>query len=221
MDEARKKIQEEAFDRVLAQGGESLRGHCFNAGCGERLYQSYLERSGVSRITNMDLNLRTISSSSRIKSSDVMADLQSLPFQSGSFDSCLCSEVIEHVPDDRKALKELARVMTEKGNLLMSFPTPPAPEDPAHVREGYALPQIQKLLEEAGFKVLAHRYCFYFFMRTLYSLWQWQYRVPGRGQKSLMPRFVVLAFAWADRLFQIGRPWDLVVLARKKTASGV
>jgi len=39
------------------------------------------------------------------------ADLNNIPFDENSFDVVLCSHVLEHIPDDRKAMSELYRVM--------------------------------------------------------------------------------------------------------------
>lgn len=46
-------------------------------------------------------------------------DLQALPFANNSFDLILCSHVLGHVPDDRKALRELCRVLRPQGVLLL------------------------------------------------------------------------------------------------------
>ena len=46
-------------------------------------------------------------------------DLQDLPFATASFDLILCSHVLGHVPDDRKALRELRRVLRPHGLLLL------------------------------------------------------------------------------------------------------
>ena len=50
------------------------------------------------------------------------ADLTSLPFEDGSFDLVLCSHVLEHVPDDARAVSELTRVVAEDGHLLLMHP---------------------------------------------------------------------------------------------------
>lgn len=49
-------------------------------------------------------------------------DLQNLPYADGSFDLILCSHVLEHVPDDRRALRELHRVLSPQGLLLLLVP---------------------------------------------------------------------------------------------------
>ncbi|MDD5148500.1 MAG: class I SAM-dependent methyltransferase [Candidatus ainarchaeum sp.] len=44
----------------------------------------------------------------------VHASAEAIPFREGSFDFVLCSEVLEHVPDWKKALKELKRISRKK-----------------------------------------------------------------------------------------------------------
>lgn len=46
---------------------------------------------------------------------DVRADICHLPFEANSFDVILCNHVLEHIPDDRKAMEELYRVMKPGG----------------------------------------------------------------------------------------------------------
>ncbi len=47
---------------------------------------------------------------------------QSLPFEDGTFDGVLLSDVIEHLSDQPKALAELARVAREGGLVVISTP---------------------------------------------------------------------------------------------------
>ncbi|MCW2242619.1 class I SAM-dependent methyltransferase [Azospirillum canadense] len=65
---------------------------------------------------------------------DVRADLTDLPFPDGRFDLVLSSHVLEHVPDDRAALSEIARVLKPSGIAVLLFPFDPrgvTREDPA------------------------------------------------------------------------------------------
>jgi SAM-dependent methyltransferase len=50
-------------------------------------------------------------------------DVTSLPFEDDSFDKIICSEVLEHVPDDVQAIKELVRVLKADGKLAISVPS--------------------------------------------------------------------------------------------------
>ena len=56
------------------------------------------------------------------RGSYVAADGMRLPFKAGIFDHTICSEVLEHLADDRKALQELARVLKPSGQLIITFP---------------------------------------------------------------------------------------------------
>jgi len=49
-------------------------------------------------------------------------DLQRLPFPDANFDYALLNEVLEHVPDERRALKEIFRVLAPGGLLFVFSP---------------------------------------------------------------------------------------------------
>jgi SAM-dependent methyltransferase len=49
-------------------------------------------------------------------------DITAMPFADGSFDLVICSHVLEHVPDDRAALRELKRVLAPEGVGLVLVP---------------------------------------------------------------------------------------------------
>jgi len=50
-------------------------------------------------------------------------NITSLPFKDASFDKVICSEVLEHIPDDIQGIKELVRVLKEDGKLGISVPS--------------------------------------------------------------------------------------------------
>ncbi|WP_242202328.1 class I SAM-dependent methyltransferase [Aestuariivivens insulae] len=53
---------------------------------------------------------------------DVKADICNLPFKDNSFDVILCNHVLEHIPDDTKAMEELYRVMKPGGWGVFQIP---------------------------------------------------------------------------------------------------
>ena len=53
---------------------------------------------------------------------DVKADICNLPFEDASFDTILCNHVLEHIPDDTKAMQELFRVMRPGGMGIFQIP---------------------------------------------------------------------------------------------------
>ena len=53
---------------------------------------------------------------------DVKADICNLPFKDNSFDIILCNHVLEHIPDDTKAMQELYRVLKPTGMAILQIP---------------------------------------------------------------------------------------------------
>lgn len=74
-------------------------------------------------ITCIDLSSQMLRrASNRLKSSRprfITADLSCLPFADGSFDCITCGYVLEHLPDARLGLSELARVLVPGGRMLL------------------------------------------------------------------------------------------------------
>ncbi len=108
----------------------------------------------------------------RMPGVDFHCDLTSIPRADASYDAVLCSHVLEHVPDDRTAMRELRRVLAPGGFAVLQVPIATRLEetredptlsteqraarfgDPTHLRL-YAEGGYIRRLEEAGFAVEA------------------------------------------------------------------
>jgi SAM-dependent methyltransferase len=53
---------------------------------------------------------------------DVKADICNLPFQDNQYDVLFCNHVLEHIPDDTKAMQELYRVLKPGGMAILQIP---------------------------------------------------------------------------------------------------
>ena len=53
---------------------------------------------------------------------DVKADITNLPFEDESYDIIFCNHVLEHIPDDTKAMQELHRVLKKGGMGIFQIP---------------------------------------------------------------------------------------------------
>jgi 2-polyprenyl-3-methyl-5-hydroxy-6-metoxy-1,4-benzoquinol methylase len=105
-----------------------------DAGCGEGFVVSYLlqENDGLI-ITGMDCSLDAIEMArqmvplvlSKVEGGvffDV-GDLREMPYSDDSFDLVMCLEVLEHLPDPHRGLRELGRVTS--AHCLVSVPHEP------------------------------------------------------------------------------------------------
>ena len=52
----------------------------------------------------------------------VQGDALALPFADATFDRVICSEVLEHIPEDLAAMRELARVLRHGGTMAVTVP---------------------------------------------------------------------------------------------------
>ena len=84
-------------------------------------------------------------------------DITDLPFDDNSFEGAFCGEILEHIEDDSRAIKELNRVLKKDGIVILSVPANPklwdkSDEWASHHRR-YTKENLKKLLEDNGFKV--------------------------------------------------------------------
>jgi len=97
------------------------------------------------------------------------ADITCLPYPDSCFDLVICSEVLEHIPDDKTAVREITRVLKPGKNLVVSVPRY-YPEsicwslsDAYHHTSGghiriYRNRELVDMLESAGTKLWASHY---------------------------------------------------------------
>ena len=79
------------------------------------------EQAFYKRFRNMK-NLDYITTDLNSPLADVKADICNLPFKDNEFDVILCNHVLEHIPDDTKAMQELYRVLKPGGLGIFQIP---------------------------------------------------------------------------------------------------
>jgi SAM-dependent methyltransferase len=116
----------------------------------------------------------------------------------GPYDQVLCFEVIEHIRDDRKLLRDFAKVTRPGARLLLTTPylhhvpyydeRVSEAEDGGHVRVGYTHEELAAMLREAGFRVVSQDYVSGAVSQALNNLFQRANRVrPHLGWLITLP----------------------------------
>lgn len=152
-----------------------------DVGCGDGFYLHLLAALfPKAKIVGMDNDENALKSASvNLKGKNVKlkhGNIYNLSFVSNSFDTVLASEILEHLEDDSKGLKEIHRVLRPGGLLLISVPHANYPIlwDPinwfiekifnTHIKKGffsgiwnqherlYFKDQLTRLVKKAGFK---------------------------------------------------------------------
>ena len=83
-------------------------------------------------------------------------DFEARETELGHFDLVICSEVLEHLPDDREAVMRLAQLLDERGCLIVTLPggrMSRFDEAIGHLRH-YDQTSLRRLLSDAGFDVV-------------------------------------------------------------------
>ncbi len=99
----------------------------------------------------------------------VRGDALELPFPDGHFDAVVASEVLEHIPDDMRAMRELMRVLRPGGRLAVTVPSwlPErvcwALSEDYHTAPGghvriYTRAELEAKLKSVGFRVGGHHH---------------------------------------------------------------
>jgi SAM-dependent methyltransferase len=119
-------------DRKFERISEVLRAHLpcrrlLDAGCGDgRYFGVVAERPPSERLVGCDIAERILETARAtaarvgLEPELVRANVESLPFEDGTFDVVLSTQVLEHVLDPSAAVRELARVLEPEGTLLLS-----------------------------------------------------------------------------------------------------
>lgn len=132
-----------------------------------------------------------------------LADARQLPFADATFDRAIASEVLEHIREDDRAIKELNRVLKLGGRAAVSVPRW-WPEqicwtlsDEYHSNPGghvriYRASTLKRRLRRAGFCVYASGYS-----HALHSPYWWLKCLFGvTNSRALIPRVYHELLAW-------------------------
>lgn len=95
-----------------------------DCGCGMGFYLMAMGKLRNLRLVGLDGDVQRLSwaERERVPAALVSSDIHRLPFEDNSFDRVLMSEVLEHLDDDRLALRELMRILKPGGILALSVP---------------------------------------------------------------------------------------------------
>lgn len=108
----------ESVGAVLSPGGRLL-----DVGCGAGSVAD-LARASFQRVCGCDLSIHALRRASLRGMAVACVDLNAgvLPYRDNSFDCVTCLEVLEHVVDPLRLLKEVRRVLRPQGRLVLTTP---------------------------------------------------------------------------------------------------
>lgn len=86
---------------------------------------------------------------------DYVSDIVDIPAIDNEFDLILCTEVLEHVPEPIKAIKEMARILKQNGHILLTAPLGSGLHQlPYHYYGGFTPEWYNKFLNLNGIEIV-------------------------------------------------------------------
>lgn len=158
---ARRRVLLSVLEQTLRENEKPGDLDILEVGCGGGATMERLGRHG--RVRGLEISEEAVEFN-RERGRDVIQGFaEELPFAGEAFDITLALDVIEHLPDDRPALKEMLRVLRPAGTLLVTVPAlqslwGPHDEVNGHQRR-YTTDELRGRVQGAGFEVLK---CTYF-----------------------------------------------------------
>jgi SAM-dependent methyltransferase len=113
--------QERRFQMVRDAAGARLQGRVFEAGCGVGSYLFHLQKEARQAV-GLDIEQERLVEAHQGADRVVCGAGECLPFPDGIFDLVLSNEVLEHVQDDRAAVREIVRTLRPGGRLVLFCP---------------------------------------------------------------------------------------------------
>ena len=113
--------QQRRLEMIREAAGERINGRLLEIGCGIGLYLEHLITLGC-EVLGMEYDFSRAVEAKARTDNVLGAAGENLPFPENSFDLILSNEVIEHVIDDRQAVREMLRTLVPGGRLIIFCP---------------------------------------------------------------------------------------------------
>lgn len=161
------------FSRILERLGIDRGAECLDIGTSTGGNLRMLKDLGFRRVTGLDASDAAIAFCEAKGLGPVKkGDVCNLPFEDGRFRFVLATDVIEHVDDDRRALREIDRVLAPGGFVLITVPAFPSlwglQDDVGQHRRRYLRGRLVPAIREAGLRPTE---CFYFNYLLFGPIW--------------------------------------------------
>ena len=113
--------QQRRLEMILRAAGDRIRGVILENGCGVGMYVEHLAPFG-GQIHGLEYDFERAAQTGRRNPNILNAAGENLPYPDNRFDLILSHEVLEHVADDRLAVREMLRVLKPGGRAVIFVP---------------------------------------------------------------------------------------------------
>ena len=237
----------DAGQRLLAPGVTVNSGmKVVDIGCGDGTYVAFCNRLGAevtfidvqeAKVRALETRLREAGHGGKIEG--IVSECDPIPVADGHADLVISTEVLEHVKDPEKVLREIVRIGAPDATYCLTVPdgraemmvknlAPPEYfEEPNHINI-FSSDDFEELVESCGLEVVSHEYLAGFW--AIFFLLKWATSEPGEKLlDTVHPATYHWARAWEEalkhprgdemrRALNEALPRSQMIVARKKIA---
>jgi SAM-dependent methyltransferase len=143
------------------------RSSILDAGAGEGAYKKYFGHCDYKAI-----DLGVGESKWNYTNLDYIAPLDKMPIENDSFDSVLCTQVLEHLELPRESVREMFRVLKPGGRLFLTVPMAQGEHQTPYDFFRYTSFGLRSICKDAGFSEIT--------IKPFGGLWvRWAYEIPN------------------------------------------
>ena len=101
----------------ISKNAKEINGNVLDIGCGEKPYEELFNATSY-----IGVDIETTKEYHASSKVDIYYNGVDLPFESNTFDSIVCFEVLEHVFEPESMVKEMYRVLKPGGKIMLTTP---------------------------------------------------------------------------------------------------
>ena len=167
----------------VLHGNINVRMRELDAGCGLGYFLLRMQSSGA-ELHGIDVSPESVTFvKQHITEHAKVGDVENIPYPDNTFDKVLFCEVIEHVEDDEKVLREIRRVLKPGGRVVITTPSLKGFRAHSklkqlghhhggeyHYRDGYMPEDLEKKLTDNGYKHVETRQAIFMLSELIMEL---------------------------------------------------
>ena len=146
-------------------------------------------------------------------------DLTACPLEDGFADAVIALNVLEHIPDDGKAIRQMFRILKPRGKAIIEVPAGPGLYDIYDRRllhhRRYRMSDLTSQFEQSGFRILEKSHLGVFLYPAFWLVKKWNRRYLSASPEEQRRRVVAsIRSAQGSPLLRAVMAWEAILRTR-------